>query len=525
MAVQLNQRYELDEVIGSGGMGAVHRAIDTRLGRTVAVKVMRADQGADEVARARMRSEAHLAASIHHPGVAQVFDYEEADPAADGSSYIVMQYVEGRSLSELLKDRGPMPADQVMSVVQQVAEGLQAAHDAGIVHRDLKPANIMLTPAGRTVLVDFGIAQADTSEPLTDTGSLVGTTDYISPEQVRGRSATPQSDLYSLGVVAFHCLSGTSPFRRETHIATAMAHLHDDLPPFDEGVPADVQRLIEGMTAKDPKDRPATAADVARAAAAIGAAGSIDLPETFEMPVPAPRTASAAPRTTVTPVPPSDPPRRRRPVGVYAAVAAVLALLALLGARELLFGGPPVVPDVVGMSVDDATAEIRDAGFTPRTKIVDVPNQTRGEVVEQTPAAGSESADDEPVELSVVSGKVRVSAGSVIGTPYAKAAAALEKRGFVVRRKDVTRTGDTGEVVALDKSGRLPDGATLTLSVAVAPPAPATAGGSAGSTSGSGAGSGGTSKSSGGGTKSNPNQGKGNNSGKPKGKGKGKGKG
>jgi predicted Ser/Thr protein kinase len=513
MAVHLNQRYELGDVIGSGGMGAVHRATDTRLGRTVAVKVLRSDQGGDEVARARMRSEANLAASIHHPGVAQVFDFEEDDASAAGSSYIVMQYVEGRSLSELLKERGAMPPDQVMSVVQQVAEGLQAAHDAGIVHRDLKPANIMLTPAGRTVLVDFGIAQAATSEPLTDTGSLVGTTDYISPEQVRGRSATPQSDLYSLGVVAFHCLTGTSPFRRDTHIATAMAHLHDELPPFAVDVPDAVQGLIVAMTSKDPADRPGTAADVARAAAAIGAAGAIDLPGTFEMPRPTPRPAVAERATTVTSVPAPPAPRRRRPVTAYAAVATLLALLAFLGVRELMLGGPPVVPDVVGMSVDLAAAEIREAGFTPRPKMVDVANRTKGDVIEQSPAAGSEAAEDDPIELSVVSGKVRVSAGSVIGTPY-----------FVVQRQDVTRSGDTGDVVALDMSGRLPDGATITLSVAVAPLAPVSSGGTSGTGSGSSGTGSGSSQSTGGGAKSKDTGNTGNGDNGKKGKGKNKGK-
>ncbi|MBA4609076.1 protein kinase [Aeromicrobium sp. Marseille-Q0843] len=521
MDVRLNQRYTLGAVVGSGGMGAVHRATDTVLGRTVAVKVLRGDQSGDDVGRARMRSEAHLAASIHHPGVAQVFDYVEDDSTPAGSTFIVMQYVEGHSLSQLLRERGPMPPEQVMSVVEQVADGLQAAHDAGIVHRDLKPANIMLTPAGRTVLVDFGIAQADTSEPLTDTGSLVGTTDYISPEQVRGRSATPQSDVYALGVVAFHCLTGRSPFRRDTHIATAMAQLHDELPPFDHSVPTEVQQLITAMTAKDPADRPASAGDVARRAAAIGAASSIDLPATFEVPRPA-RAAvgTSVPLATATQKA-VVAPRRRRPVGAYAAVGAVVLVAALLlGGRELLFGGAPEVPDVVGLQAAAAADRIEDEGLTSRTEIVDVAGTPKGEVVEQSPSPGTESTDGAPVTLSVASGKVRISAKSLIGKPFPEAAAVLERRGFVVARDDVTRAGDTGDVVAVDKSGRLPDGSTVTLSVAVAPvaaPAP----------TGSGSGSGDAGSSSGSGNGNTGNQGNGNsgNNGKAKGKNKGKGKG
>ena len=509
MVVRLNQRYMLGEVVGSGGMGAVHRATDTRLGRTVAVKVLHGDQSGDDIGRARMRSEAHLAASIHHPGVAQVFDYVEDDSTPDGTTFIVMQYVEGHSLGQLLKERGPMPPEQVMSVVEQVADGLQAAHDAGIVHRDLKPANIMLTPAGRTVLVDFGIAQAATSEPLTDTGSLVGTTDYISPEQVRGRSATPQSDLYALGVVAYHCLTGRSPFRRETHIATAMAQLHDELPPFDPTVPAQVRELITAMTAKKPEDRPATAADVARRAAAMGAASSVDLPATFAAPMP----ARAAIETSVPLANATEKVvvrRSRKPVATYAAVGVALLVAAmLLGGRELLFGGAPVVPDVVGLQAAAAADRIEEEGLTSRTEVADVAGTPEGEVVEQSPSAGTEGTDGAAVTLSVASGKVRISAKSLIGKPFAEAAAVLERRGFVVQRDDVSRAGDTGEVVAVDTSGRLPDGSTVTLSVAVAPVAAPTPTGSGQASSGS----------------SSSGQGNPGNDGKAKGKAKGKSKG
>ncbi len=509
----LMQRYALDEVVGTGGMGSVYRATDTRLGRTVAIKVLRPGTEDDEVNRARMRSEAHLAASIHHPGVAQVFDFAEDDSPEDGATFIVMQYVEGHSLGQLLKERGPMAPDQVMSVVQQVAEGLQAAHDAGIVHRDLKPANIMLTPEGRTVLVDFGIARTDTSEPLTDTGSLVGTTDYMSPEQVRGRLATPQSDLYALGVVAFHCLTGTSPFRRETHIGTAMAQLHDELPDLGPSVPEDVADLIRSLTAKDPADRPSTAAEVASAASRIGAAGSIDLPERFEEPHPSRDVATDPIPLPTSAVRAVAPHRSRRPRVAYASVGVIVLVAALLGGRQLMFGGPPLVPDVVGMQAADATSRIDEAGLTARTKVVDVANTPEGEVVEQSPAPGAEGSESSPVTLSVASGKVRITAKSLIGKPFADVAAALERRGFAVKRADVTRAGDTGEVVALDKTGRLPDGATILVSVAVAPVVTNAATAPKATSGGSGA------------AKSSGNQGKGKNNGKAKGKSKGKGKG
>lgn len=511
MGRHLNQRYQLDDVVGTGGMGSVHRAVDIRLGRTVAIKLLKGGADADVTDRARMRSEAQLAASIRHPGVAQVYDYDE--DTSSHATFIVMEYVDGHTLAQVLRERGPLPVDQVMSVVQQVAEGLQAAHDLGIVHRDLKPANIMLTPAGRTVLVDFGIARTDTSDPLTDTGSLVGTADYMSPEQAQGRGATPRSDLYSLGVVAYQCLTGVSPFRRDSHVATAFAQVHDDLPPFDDDVPPRVARLISALTAKDPDERPASAADVAREAASIGAAGTIDMPPTFEMLAP----ASATP-VDVTPVPTSVPDERRRRPGWLVAALALLLVLAGVTAWQALADEPPVVPDVVGVSVADATAEVRDAGLSPRTRLVDVAGHAEGQVVKQTPEAGATAEEDDRVDLLVASGKVRVAAKDVIGRPYDRAAAALERLGLVVRRDEVTRSTDLGDVVALDKSGRLASGDTVTLSVAVAPPVSVATGGGAASTGGSKAAP--AKKSKGGNNGSGP----GANSGKAKGKGKGKGK-
>lgn len=536
MGELLHGRYELGEVVGRGGMGAVHRATDTRLSRTVAVKLLRDGPDPDSTARARMRSEAHLAASIFHPGVAQVFDFveddtaDDADPAA--TCFIVMQFVEGHSLAELLKDRGSMPPEEVMSMVVQVADGLQAVHEAGIVHRDLKPANIMLTPTGRTVLVDFGIARASSSELLTQTGTLVGTADYMSPEQAGGASATPRSDLYSLGVVAYHCLTGVSPFRRESHIATALAHVTDDLPPLPPGVPGPVAELVRALTARDPEDRPTSAAAVALQAAAVGAAASIDVSRTFELA--GARAADREPTVhrTVAPGPPTTaaPPLseglslrrgRRRPLA-WAAIAVLALALGAIGFQVLGNETPPV-PSVVGLSLADASERIEDAGLEVRPTTVDVPGTREGRVTEQSPAAGTEGPADGIVRLSVASGKVRVPSRRVIGRPYAEAATLLEGLGFVVARKEVTRASGAGKVVAVSRSGRIPDGATLTLSVAVAPVSPQPSGGTgSGSDAGSGGG-GGTDSKGGGSSGKGSSSDRGSSQGKGKKGGKGKG--
>ena len=180
-----------------------------------------------------------------------------------------MQYVEGTSLWQVLRERRTLPPVEVMDIVAQVAAALEVAHEAGIVHRDLKPANMLVTPEGRVVLVDFGIARTLDADPLTLTGTIVGTADYISPEQSEGRSATSRSDLYSLGMVAYECLSGRKPFRRDSDVATALAHMVDEAPPLGPNVPEDVRALVERMIAKDPEDRPADAAEVAARASAL----------------------------------------------------------------------------------------------------------------------------------------------------------------------------------------------------------------------------------------------------------------
>ena len=208
----LSGRYRLNHLIAVGGMGEVWAADDIRLARVVALKILRPELTGDQEFVERFRTEARITASLNHPGIAQVYDYGEEAAADEPAPYIVMQYVEGTSLWQVLRERRTLPATEVMDIVAQVAAALQVAHEAGIVHRDLKPANMLVTPEGRVVLVDFGIARTMDAEPLTLTGTIIGTADYISPEQSEGRPATSRSDLYSLGMVAYESLTGLIPF-------------------------------------------------------------------------------------------------------------------------------------------------------------------------------------------------------------------------------------------------------------------------------------------------------------------------
>ncbi len=261
----LASRYRLDALIASGGMGAVWRAVDLVLDRPVAVKLLRAElaQQADTIAR--FRAEARHAAGLSHPSIAQVYDFGEA--AADQPAFLVMELVDGPPLTELIAT-GPLPPDQVMDIVAQVASGLAIAHAAGVVHRDIKPGNLLLDSSGIVKITDFGVAYAAGSAPLTRTGTLIGTPAYLAPERVAGQAAGPASDLYSLGMVAYECLAGAVPFTG-TVMEIALAHRMQWLPPLPGSVPAPVAGLIADLTAKDPGGRPAGAAEVATRARAL----------------------------------------------------------------------------------------------------------------------------------------------------------------------------------------------------------------------------------------------------------------
>jgi len=258
-SVVLAGRYRLEGPVARGGVGEVWRATDLILARPVAVKLLRAEYAQHPEVLARFRAEARHAGSVSHPGIAQVYDYGE--DGAGSSPCLVMELVDGPSLARVLA-AGPLTPADAMDVLAQAAAGLQAAHTAGLVHRDVKPGNLVVGPSGQVKITDFGIAHAAWSAPITQTGALVGTPAYLAPERIMGGPATPASDLYSLGVVGYQCLTGTVPFEGVLH-EVAAAHQHRMLPPLPPAVPAGVAELILDLTAKDPAARPASAGEVA----------------------------------------------------------------------------------------------------------------------------------------------------------------------------------------------------------------------------------------------------------------------
>ncbi|TDC61174.1 serine/threonine protein kinase [Actinomadura sp. GC306] len=264
----LNDRYRLLERLAIGGMGEVWRASDELLGQQVAVKLLRLELGSDARARGRFESEARFAAELRHPGIAGAYDFGEHE----GRAYLVMELVPGEPLDEILARDGGLPLEAVLDMMVQAGQALTVAHDAGVVHRDIKPANLMVSPDGTLKITDFGIARRLAAASQTQTGMVMGTAHYISPEQAQGHKLSPAADLYSLGVVAYECLTGAPPFDGSTPVEVAMKHVRDapdDLPPR---VPVAARELVMQLLAKDPLDRPANAGIVADRALAIRAA-------------------------------------------------------------------------------------------------------------------------------------------------------------------------------------------------------------------------------------------------------------
>jgi serine/threonine-protein kinase len=323
---ELAGRYHLEELIAIGGMGEVWQAMDQALSRSVAVKLLRPEYLHDEVTLLRFRAEAQHAGLLNHPGIAQVYDYQDA--SLERPAYLVMELVTGPSLAGLLTG-GRLDPRRTADVLAQAAAALHAAHAAGVLHRDIKPGNLLLASDGQVKVTDFGIAQSSRTGHLTRTGALLGTTGYLAPERVSGRSATVASDLYALGIVGYECLTGRPPFQGEP-LQVALAHRDQDLPALppcclSEPGGTELAALITDLTARDPADRPVSAAVVAERAGRIRD-GRAPVPRSTEPDL----------------LPPAGPRRRRLGPAGLAAGLVTAGLLGWLLATAQAGPGHPV---------------------------------------------------------------------------------------------------------------------------------------------------------------------------------------
>ncbi|WP_448624422.1 serine/threonine protein kinase [Geodermatophilus sp. URMC 64] len=435
----LGDRYRLESVLATGGMGRVWRAQDTLLQRPVAVKVLRAELTADPSLLGRFRAEAQHAARLNHPSIAAVHDYgETVDPVSGAPvAYLVLELVPGESLSDLLARVRRLDVPMALRIVRQTADALSAAHAAGVVHRDVKPGNVLITPVGDVKITDFGIARSASSVQLTRTGEVIGTPHYLAPEQAQGAEATPASDVYSLGVVAYECLCGRRPFEAENSVQVAAMQIREAPPPLPMGIPEDVRRLVERAMAKDPATRFPDGAAFRDAVDALGSPAIATRQETMVLP------SAAAPATAVLP-------------RVEAATAPANA---------------PAAPHVSGAAgAPGARPWLIVAGSALLTLVVLVVLLGVFGSGEESAAATAAPASSAPSSESAGPTAVEVAAGELVGRPLVEVQTRLTAQGLRVHPRTIA-TGDVpaGQVIAVDPVGPVAPGGSVTVTYAVAP--------------------------------------------------------
>jgi len=466
--MMFGNRYRATEKIGSGGMADVYKAMDEVLGRTVALKVMHAHYAEDATFVQRFRHEAQSAANLSHPNIVNIYDWGQQDAS---TYYIVMEYVRGTDLKTLIQQRGPADAAKAADYAAQVCAALTVAHGYGIIHRDIKSHNLVLTPDGTVKVMDFGIARAvDTA--MTQTGSVLGTAQYVSPEQAQGRELTPASDLYSLGVVLYEMTTGRLPFEGDTPVSVALKHVNEDaVPPrqVNPNIPPAIEAIIMRAMDKDLARRYVSAdqmrEDLLRAAQGRPVAATPRVDDTTVMPA-VERTERLA-DVRRTPI-----PQRRTSPWVWVGVVALLLAIGFgIAFASGLIGGSGRVPDVRGLSVADAKTAIEAAGL--KVGNVDTkPDDTlpAGQVVSTDPAIGTSAPKGQVIDITVSGGPALVKVPAVVGLTEDEAIAALQQQGFEVALP-ITRTynakydpGIVFEQIPL-ANGKAPKGSKVTITV------------------------------------------------------------
>ena len=482
-------RYEISQLIGRGGMAEVHIGTDTRLNRIVAIKILRQDLARDPVFQARFRREAQSAANLNHPSIVAVYDTgEETITASDGAEikvpYIVMEYVEGHTVRELLTDGNPVPLEEAVEIVSGVLDALEYAHHQNLVHRDIKPGNVMITTTGKIKVMDFGIARAlsDSQATMTQTDAVVGTAQYLSPEQARGEQVDARSDLYSAGCLLFELLTGQPPFKGDSAVAVAFQHV-SQLPPLPSSIAPDIpeslDRVVMKALAKDREDRYPDAAHMRADLQASLRGGNVAAPATSTWTAPLvgdttgattvlppvnqgypsnygtarSNAMSSAGQTTQT-LEATDPAQNHRgktnkkPLIIVIVLLAILAVLGL-GYWLVFSGDKPTdemveIPSLDGMNQEEASTAITDAGLVFRlgrgVSSEDIPE---GIFVKSDPAVGTKVAKGSKVFVSLSTGPGDASVPSLAGLTQDQARKALEAEGLEIG--SIT-TSDSGTI-------------------------------------------------------------------------------
>ena len=461
-------RYRVLRRLGSGGMANVYLAEDEELGRRIAIKILNERHAADEQFIERFRREAKNAAGLSHPNIVQIYDRGEAE----GTYYIAMEYLGGRTLKEAVADRQPLPIREAIDYARQILAALRFAHRNGIVHRDIKPHNALMDDDGRLKVSDFGIARAGAASQMTEAGSIIGTAQYLSPEQARGAAVDHRSDLYSLGIVLYELLTGTVPFIGDTPVEIAMKHLSKvPEPPSAKRpeIPRALDQVVLRALAKDPDDRygsaeefdaelaqvaeglPVSAETADAATAVLAGAGVTDTAQTAIARAPAPARPHTPPR-------PSgyyyEPPRRRRPVWPW--ILAALLLIAAGFAGWVAYGAIEdqleselvAVPNVVGLEEVLAVNELLERDLVPRVRRERHEEVPRGKVISQEPDPGDRVPRENRVVLRVSEGPPTTRVPDVRGRSSTDAVAVLNDAGLEADVHQVPSREPEGTVVA-----------------------------------------------------------------------------
>jgi eukaryotic-like serine/threonine-protein kinase len=495
-------RYRILRKLGSGGMANVYLAEDEELGRRVAIKILNERYAGDDLFIERFRREAKSAAGLSHPNIVSIYDRGEAE----GTYYIAMEVIEGRSLKELIMTHGALPIDTAIGYAKQLLEALRFAHRHGIIHRDIKPHNVLVSAdqqvkanEPRLKVTDFGIARHGASQ-MTEAGSIMGTAQYLSPEQARGAPVTAASDLYSAGVVLYEMLTGKVPFTGDSAIEIAMKHVNElPRPPSSlrPEIPPELDQIVLRALAKDPADRyqtaeefiedlerveaglpisrsTATAATAILAGAAIGDATELLSESPTRVAAPPTPPPQRRPPTYPPSSPYDEPPRRRKRWVPWLLVALLLAAAVLAGwwvynqIQDQLEAAEPVgVPNVVGIERDLAVQRIEEAELEAAVEEQPSTEVDEGLVIEQSPPAGSRIAKGDTVTIIVSTGPQEVEVPALAGKTYGEAVDTLEELGLEPRRVDVFAQRQPGIVVSLDpRAGTIVDeGSVVTVRV------------------------------------------------------------
>ena len=464
---RLSDRYELGAILGLGGMSEVHLARDVRLHRDVAVKVLRADLARDPTFYLRFRREAQNAAALNHPAIVAVHDSGEAETAEGRVPYIVMEYVDGVTLRDLVDQGGAVEPQRAIELVADVCQALNFSHQHGIIHRDVKPANIMINKAGAVKVMDFGIARAlhDDGVKLTQTAAVIGTAQYLSPEQANGDAVDARSDVYSLGCVLYELLTGKPPFVGETPVSVAYQHVRKDpVPPSSRhpGLSPDLDAVVLKALAKNPDNRYQSAAEL-----------RTDLIRVHSGETPrAPKVFTDADHSDLASPPSHRTPSRIGPKRRWLVAAALLTVLAVVGivAVNAIVGDRQRIPNLSGRTQAEAQVSLQNLGF--KTTINPEPNSTvpRGLVIGTDPGADTTARVDDTITINVSSGAEQRKVPDVAKLSPSEATERLKAAGFAeVGRTDLASpTVPSGVVIGTsppaDTVSAVTDEVTITVS-------------------------------------------------------------